>query len=164
MSKPPAATCIACHGGRESFVLGFSAVQLSGEEGLLQELASAGTLSEPVQVDLPGDALDQEALGYFHANCSHCHNEARQVGEGRRRCYDPPVDIDFTLPPVADSLEALPALRTAEPFLGNGRHSYVLRLMSNRGDGPFRTSMPPLGTEEVDEDAVERLEAWLQRR
>ena len=37
---PDAASCVACHGGRQSFVLGFSAVQLSGAPGLLEELAA----------------------------------------------------------------------------------------------------------------------------
>jgi hypothetical protein len=143
---PGASLCVACHGGRASFVLGYSAVQVSPE------------------VDLPGDELDQEALGYLHANCSHCHNPDREVGVAGSRCYDPDSDIDFTLPPQADSVEDLPAIVTADRFLGDEDDSFVLHKVSRRNQSALDPSMPPLGTEQVDEDGVDLLTRWISRR
>jgi hypothetical protein len=157
---PEARQCVACHGGRASFVLGFSAVQLSS----LQELSDQGLFTDPVAVELPGDELDQEALGYLHANCSHCHNPEREVGVKGSRCYDPSSDIDFTLPSQADSVEDLPAIVTADTFLGDGERSYVLHKMSRRNHSGMDPSMPPLGTEQVDEDGVDLLTRWISRR
>jgi hypothetical protein len=62
---PAASECPACHGGRRSFILGFSAIQLasptSPEEGVLAALIDQGRLSDPpanVPV-VPGDSVDQ---------------------------------------------------------------------------------------------------------
>jgi hypothetical protein len=161
---PEAALCVACHGGRQGFVLGFSAVQLSSDEGLLGELHTQGLLTDPVAVELPGDELDQEALGYLHANCSHCHNAEREVGMAGSRCYDPYVDIDFTLPSAAASVEELPAITSADAFLGDSRQSTVLHKMSRRNRSLFDPSMPPLGTEEIDPSGLDLMTRWISRR
>ena len=137
---PDAASCIACHGGRASFVLGYSAVQLD-------------------DVALPGDDLDHEALGYLHANCSHCHNADRHDDEVG--CYDP-GELDFTLPADGTSVSSSPAIRTAGRGLtGNGRNSEVLWRMSHRNTSALRPSMPPVATERVDQDAVDLITEWI---
>jgi len=135
------------------------------EPATLADLAAAGALSDDVTADLPGDELDQAALGYLHANCSHCHNPQRDVGDGgAHRCYDPVADIDFTLPPDASSVSATPALRTAKKKLGDdAEHSEVVGRMSRRKDSAVPTTMPPLGTEEVDQDAVDMIASWIDQ-
>jgi hypothetical protein len=158
---PDASLCVACHGGRASYVLGFSAVQLADQ---LSDLYAQGVLSEPVTVDLPGDELDQEALGYLHANCSHCHNPEREVGVDGSRCYDPENDLDFTLPTHADSVTDLPAIVTADGMLGDSERSYVLHKMSRRNHSAVDPSMPPVGTEEVDPSGLDLLTRWTERR
>src|SRR5262249_29697933 len=70
---PASNLCGACHGGRRSFVLGFSAIQLSA----------------PVQsFEVPGNDTERAALGYLHANCSNCHNQNLRARSGAI-CYRP---------------------------------------------------------------------------
>ena len=52
---PSRQDCLACHEGAPSPILGFSAVQLTGQVAAR-------------------DANERDALGYLHGNCGHCHN------------------------------------------------------------------------------------------
>lgn len=165
---PAAEACGGCHGGRSSFLLGFSAVQLSGDPGDggygLADLTAAGRLSAPVATPIvPGDDLDQRALGYLHANCSHCHNANRPERDGLR-CYDPDNGLDFSVLAGSPALADTPALETAGGPLGHAGGSEVLWRMSERNTSGFSPSMPPLGTEVVDAEAIETLTAWIARR
>ena len=69
--------------GRSSYVLGFSAVQLAEptepDSLNLDELVRLGLVSDVPAVTprVPGNETEQAALGYLHANCSHCHNASR---------------------------------------------------------------------------------------
>jgi hypothetical protein len=165
---PASNECGACHGGRKSHVLGFSAVQLAepadSDSLSLSDLVAARLLSRvPAETPrVPGNDTEQAALGYLHANCSHCHNAARPERRGAR-CFDPQSDVDFSLraEPVAEP-SATSAYRSAtgecfEP--GKPDDSKLLELVSERGR--FR-QMPPLATELVDETAVELLRRWIE--
>jgi len=76
---PPSGDCIACHGGQEHRLLGFSAVQLSHDgPGLtLAALVEQDLLTAPpppgVNYPVPGTPVERAAIGYLHANCGHCH-------------------------------------------------------------------------------------------
>lgn len=163
---PDDASCFGCHGGRVSRVLGVSAVQLPerGVDGIgLEDLRGTWLDDAVTAADPPGDATAQTALGYLHANCSHCHNQIRPEVEGAR-CYDPENDLDFHLPGVpVTRVEDTPAVQSA---VGHGitpgiaDASEVIRRISTRKD-LFGPSMPPLGTEEVDEQGVATLRAWI---
>jgi hypothetical protein len=77
---PNAGRCTTCHKGEPGYVLGFSALQLSQpQEPNLKTLAAEGWLSAPpppnTDYPFPGTGAEREALGYFHANCGHCHSE-----------------------------------------------------------------------------------------
>lgn len=160
---PAADQCQGCHAGRKSRVLGFSAVQLSREVGDgsldLARLVTEGRLSQEVQpVRLPGDDTDRAALGYLHANCSHCHNQARPDADGPR-CYDPQNGIDFRLltGQLASVSQTL-AVRTTV------RHAHRREQMLERmGSRDRDEQMPPLATERVDARAVSVLRSWLAR-
>ncbi len=163
---PTAGQCVGCHGGRASRVLGFSAIQLSAAAtagGLdLKGLVEAGRLSNPPPRDLalPGNATEQAALGYLHANCGHCHNRQRPASKGPR-CYDPRNELDFQLyVDELDALEQTGAYRTTEGKVtpGDSEDSELLDLVSKRTG---RKHMPPLGTEIVDEQGVELLRDWI---
>jgi hypothetical protein len=164
---PSATDCVGCHAGRRSFVLGFSAVQLAqpGVPLSLDALSQEGVLTKlPAhEPQLPGGALDREALGYLHANCGHCHNSRRPPRGDGPRCYDPERSLDFWLPSTSNGpLEQTPALRTAVPrFLTPGEpdDSRLLTLVSRRGR---RLHMPPLGSGRVDDEGVRRLTAWIE--
>ncbi|MBL8954798.1 MAG: hypothetical protein JNK82_28730, partial [Myxococcaceae bacterium] len=141
---PAARDCRGCHGGRRSRVLGYSAVQLG-------------------QGPTFGSEVDRAALGYLHANCSHCHNHARPR-PGAARCYDPQNALDFRLLVSSDSVEGTPAYRTAVAQTGVFRpghpeSSEAVGLM--RGRLPASEQMPPLATEVVDADGVALIERWV---
>jgi uncharacterized membrane protein len=166
---PAAGECMACHGGRKSFALGFSAVQLAYDAGPdqldLAKLVSRGLLTVPPppagDLVVPGDAATRLALGYLHANCGHCHNQDRPAAAASR-CYDPDNQLDYWL--SARSLataDATPAYRTAKGFAfepGAPDDSRMLELMSQRG---FLRQMPPLGTERVDARGVALIREWI---
>ena len=171
---PAAGECMACHGGRKGRVLGFSAIQLAelndpaaeGEEtfaidlhGLIDNQQLSHPPSDPLEV--PGNPVERAALGYLHANCSHCHNQARPASGGAR-CFDPRKDYDFTLSATSlDSPQSTPVYRTSigsafEP--GNAEGSKAIDLMSERG---LFKQMPPLATEHMDIAALANLRVWV---
>lgn len=165
---PAAGECTACHGGRRSFVLGFSAIQLArtATEGQVdlsrlveQDLLSSPPASPPV---VPGNAVEVAALGYFHGNCSHCHNATRPERSGAR-CFDPEGSYDFTL--AVGQLEGTEATATYRTVVGDAVKpgdpdgSKLYDLVSSRG--MFR-QMPPLATEQVDSNAVANIRTWIE--
>jgi hypothetical protein len=156
---PAAALCPACHRGRSSFVLGFSAIQLAHDDPSPAALTLA-RLSERAQLTavprreprIPGDETTRAALAYVHANCGHCHNSARPSSDGAR-CFDPENDLDFWL--RVDTLGApahTPTLRSA-----SAHASQMVRRMSRRGAG----QMPPLASELVDERGLALVRRWI---
>ncbi len=165
---PASNECSACHAGRSSFVLGFSAVQLTqpaeADSLNLDELIRAKLISRaPARTPrVPGNETEQAALGYLHANCSHCHNGSRPARSGAR-CFDPESDIDFFLrADGGDSVSETNTYRTAKEVGFNpGRpdDSRLLELMARRSR--FK-QMPPLASELVDSAAVTLLRRWIE--
>jgi hypothetical protein len=165
---PAAGECAACHQGRRSFVLGFSAVQLSGDSPAgeidLADLVAEGRLTAPpatVPV-VPGTAIEQAALGYLHANCSHCHNQTRPDRDGAR-CFDPDNDLDFTLAvaelgDVATTSTYRTVVGTDAVKPGEPEEGEVIDRMGKRG----LRGMPPLATAKVDTEATALIRQWIQ--
>ncbi len=145
---PDAAQCLACHGGRASVLLGFSAVQLA--QATRDDLYASGRLSTPVTATPTVPEPELAGLGVLHANCSHCHNPERPELPTAPTCFQPDNAFDFTLPVGLTALAEAPAVRTARWELGTPSQSEVLDRMSTRTDTVFAPAMPPLGTEEVD--------------
>lgn len=164
---PPASDCMGCHAGTASRVLGVSAVQLPehGEGGAvgMEELVAKGRLTRPPTqaIHLPGNALQQQALGYLQANCSHCHNQARPTrADDAPRCFDPEREFDFSLR-TGDlgSLDTVGVYRTAMGLFGafekgNADGSQALSLMKEG-------VMPALGHETVDAANLAMLRRWI---
>ena len=80
---PSRQNCRDCHEELQSKVLGFGAIMLDYNSTLLdlEDLIATNKLSAPptggtagARFVLPGNATVQNALGYMHANCGHCHN------------------------------------------------------------------------------------------
>jgi hypothetical protein len=164
---PASNECNACHGGRSSHVLGFSAVQLAQPAAAdslnLEDLVRLELISHPpaAMPEVPGTESEQAVLGYLHANCSHCHNARRPNREGAR-CFDPDMDLDFSLsanesPSVAETS----TYRTTKDVIEPGRpdDSTLFELVNQRSR--FR-QMPPLATEQVDQPAVALLRQWIE--
>ena len=166
---PSSAECVACHGGTSGQILGFSAIQLPFDgldsSATLSNLDAQGALTHgPADpFEIPGDEIEQQALGYLHANCSHCHNQERPPRQGAQ-CFAPVSsnDLDFYLRTDAlDSLEATSTYRTAVGAVitaGDPGNSELLELISGRRF----FYMPPLATDRVDDDAVELLRRWIE--
>jgi hypothetical protein len=110
---------------------------------------------------VPGSDGEQAALGYLHANCSHCHNATRPARAGAR-CFDPETDFDFSLRASdGPSVSETNTYRTARDVINPGHpdDSKLLELVSQRSR--FR-QMPPLASEQVDQRAVAQLRQWVE--
>ncbi len=167
---PATGECFACHAGRASGVLGFSAVQLGlrsyDSPERLSAAAARALLTDPLPtLDVPGTARERAALGYLHANCSHCHNQSR-AAKASQKCLNPnehlSFPLDFSLHP--DALAPLTRAATYQTAIGtviergNPDRSKLVELMSHRGG---LEQMPPLGTERVDGEGLATIRAWI---
>lgn len=161
---PSQAQCQNCHQGGGDFVLGVGAVQL--DRAVFAEWVADDVLPADAEpADVPGDATEQAALGYLHANCGHCHSSNHPVSRTRGLRLWLPVGI-------TDAAEA-PAWQTSagvEAFHdvggsavlvvpGDAEASQLFLRMGVRGD----VQMPPLGTERVDEAGLAAVGAWIDR-
>ncbi len=166
---PAADRCMGCHGGRRGRVHGFSAVQLGNSADgalLLSELVAAGAFSDAIpDAKVPGSDGERAALGYLHANCSHCHNGSRPETDGPR-CYDPRNDLDMFL--KVSRLGSARETPTYETVVGSAvdpgdaEGSKLFKLVSRRSEGEIGTDqMPPLATERVDEEGLVVLKKWI---
>lgn len=152
---PSAHQCLGCHGGRASRVLGFSAMQLTDapEGPTVRQLIDAGLLApEAREVRVDGDAVTRDALGYLHANCSHCHNQSRPVA-GPERCFNPQNEIDFFV--SARSTGAARSWPAAQSFAA--RREEILDLV---GRTSAQGGMPPLAKSRIDTEGVAILRAF----
>jgi hypothetical protein len=163
---PSAGECLACHGGRGNFILGFSATQL--EPAVRAQLFADGVLSDAVDGELDLPAATMAGLGVLHGNCSHCHNAQRLEQPQATTCFDPSVAeddedelADFTLPHDLAAVEDAPVLQTARWLLAGDDGSEIVARMSERNTSVFNPSMPPLGTEIIDEAGIAAIEAML---
>lgn len=173
---PSTEDCKTCHLRMPDKVLGFSAIQLAHpdepedpSEWSLSRLESAGRLSEsPPALTLPGNAATRAALGYLHANCGHCHNPRSSVSSrvalnlwlrsdqlgtlADTTIYKSTVGQDVNLLP--DGPEGYPVLVVA----GDAQSSALFARLNSRGE---EYSMPPLGTEDIDESGRDLVRAWI---
>lgn len=167
---PSATECMGCHGGRRSRVLGFSAIQLAqtAAAGMvdLDQLVQRELVTAPpaARLELHASAEQKAALGYLHANCSHCHNQDRPARTDGFRCFDPEQKFDFSLE-VADlgAVEQTATYRTALGSVikrGDPGDSKVIDRMSSRDR--FPASMPPLASKRVDDDGVKTIRSWIE--
>jgi hypothetical protein len=164
---PGAGECIACHGGRRSRLLGVSAVQLSrgADDGEvdLADLVALDLLTAPPadEIEVPGDPTERAALGYLHANCGHCHNQARPPG-GAAPCFDPANELDFWL--QVDRLATpadTPTYSSAIGYVIAPGQPSLSRLIDRASSRTVFYRMPPLGSEETDDDTLAILRRWI---
>ena len=175
--------CRACHEGGAVPILGFSALQLSGDrdpgavhaepsDADLRAFAARGVLR-----NLPAELLDtppriaasspreRAALGYLHGNCANCHN-ASDAGV--------PVGLDLQqrVAPAArdagphaarlvdDSRSRIAGVPDATRWVEPGAPGRSVLALRMRSRDPYR-KMPPLGTQHADTLGVELIEEWI---
>lgn len=157
--------CVQCHSGSKDFLIGVATIQLSGEEGLLTQLAEEGLLSTPLTEPyvVPGEGVVQEALGYLHGNCGHCHGDDYFLADKRF--------LRFRLRVADKSPEETPAYTTTfgikaahviddtdtviVPGEPDKSQTYVRMTLRNL------SAMPPVGTEETDPDGLRIVREWI---
>jgi hypothetical protein len=173
---PSQADCRACHEGRRSSVLGFSALQLSPDRdpnaphaepvppgGVdLRDLADRGLLvgldprwlREAPRIEATSPTA-RAALGYLYGNCSSCHNASGPLASLGMDLEWRPIETAVGKP----SRFVIPGQpRTLRVAAGNPDASAVLYRMSSRFAA---TQMPPLGTKHVDAQAIALVRAWI---
>lgn len=185
---PSREQCKECHAGRGDFILGWDALMLgTGASGVQRDdLIALGLVSwqdqdagapNPLSLEVPGNATEQAALGYLHANCGvSCHNDssralALETGLVLRLDHDalgsvletptwltaldkapsPNAPLSMLEPPETGDYVALAPL---EP-----ERSLIFVRMTHRQDD---AAMPPMGTNRVDATGVELVRAWLE--
>jgi hypothetical protein len=166
---PGSNDCTACHGGRRSYVLGFSAVQLAHQaaaedEVTLDRLVALGLVTAPPvhPIAVPGDATERATLGYLHANCAHCHNESHAP----TACYRPSGHLDLwldveRLSAPEDTSTYTSLLRRRDVVAHLPDESPIMQRMSHAS--LFRRRMPPLATARPDDAAMALLRTWIGR-
>jgi hypothetical protein len=184
---PSEADCRACHEGPAVPVLGFSALQLSGDRDPLavhvtasdrndlRELAARGVLRNlpAALIERPpriaaASPTERAALGYLHGNCGHCHNAPEDsdasVPVSMRLAQD--VGDPASSEKVLRSLIGVSArfrLRSGQVSLpliaaGDSRASMLAVRMRSRD---ARAQMPPLGTAIPDSEGLALIERWI---
>jgi mono/diheme cytochrome c family protein len=171
---PDQTLCARCHASQE--LLGVSALQLShdlpGQN--LMSLGASGRLSKlPARAfKIPGGPTAENALGYLHANCGHCHQPGTAAhaqllkrppktgGPILWERTDALDTLEHTVGYVSTVLQAnsvLPDLHIVEP--GYPDKSELVIRTGQRGVGTLQ--MPPVGTEVVDEAGLKLIKDWI---
>ena len=168
---PAQKQCWSCHQGEPGRGLGFSALQLAGAgPGIRLEALVRGDLLtvHPPRTDYraPGEPAVAAALGYFHANCGHCHN--------RNGTSWPDTQMDLRLNVDDFSAPMTAAYRTT---IGQSTFSYnnpmfkvlvaphdpaASALMFRVKSRGTKDQMPSLATEMVDPTGIEVIQRWIE--
>lgn len=160
--------CNLCHGNMKDRLLGVTAIQLSHSlPGMtLSALIAEGRLSDPPPAagfTIPGPAVAEQALGYLHANCGHCHNpESFVYTTVPLRLWESTKSLGSVEETTGYMTTVLQgnSFRPSEHVIEPGRPDYseLFYRISRRGDG----QMPPLATEYVDPVGEQKIRAWIE--
>lgn len=177
---PSREACLSCHAAAtRDAALGFSAIQLA-DVNLplsLDDLAAASEMSDVITISsaaTPGTTVQRNALGYLHANCSHCHGGVSpQVGLN--------MQLEVGLTGVCETNTYLTALAATDDMAGGcttpGTASFWMAGANMKRVDPnslatsaiyqrmnVRTlgnQMPPIGTEDVDTMGLMTIQDWI---
>lgn len=164
---PDRETCWQCHSGSRDFAIGLAAMQLSGRDGpgALTEFADAGLLSAPPESEfsMPGTGVVQDALGYLHSNCGHCHSSEHFLADMRFfrfrvRVGDATPEETRTYTTAfgyATTHAIVDSVVVIEPGDPDASQAYVR--MGRRDE----LVMPIFGTEIVDDDGLATIREWI---
>jgi hypothetical protein len=164
---PTQSQCLQCHSHLPEHILGFSAFELTSNPGsvtiglLSQEQLI--TVPAPNGFDPPGSSVQQDGLGYLHANCGVCHNAYFSVTDDPapqmrllvEQTTLESTDTYTTLVNVPVYNDAFAGMSRVVP--GDPADSEIIVRMSQRGS----LQMPPIATEVVDTDGVAKISAFI---
>ena len=182
---PSVSDCGVCHRSRSTEVLGFGALQLSPERDpgalhvghdLSEGIDLNGLMAQGLIVGLPSSfaevpphiearsPTERAALGYLHGNCGHCHNATGKLTDLdlilSQSVKSPELSAVATTvgQPIQDLPPGLPPEVNARIAPGEPDQSGLLQRMASRHAA---LQMPPLGTQLVDDEAVDLLRQWI---
>jgi len=175
---PSPGDCQSCHNSLRERVLGFGAIQLSYPAAAgfptltFSELASRGMITEapePEGYDPPGNATEQAALGYFHANCGNCHHDAGVFTQSPTMWLR--LLVDQTSVADTDTYETAVGKNTGNPNFSTmyplriaphhaESSSIVARMQRNPSIGET-LQMPPIGRKLPDMAGIEVVSTWI---
>lgn len=174
---PGKALCRNCHENvRPSRVLGVSALQLDYDnttvgEVDLADLVSMNMLSNPpagaspyFPYDSTADSTVFPALGYLHANCSHCHNATSSVVTASSVNFRLTID---TVDSIATTPTYLTAVGATTPNIINTHNTLIypnddtMSVVMDRFRATDGNRMPALGSEFKDTAGDTILTNWI---
>ncbi|MFM2421272.1 MAG: hypothetical protein RL385_5995 [Pseudomonadota bacterium] len=168
--------CNECHVGRRDFILGWDGFSLgSGALGLdAASLEQRGLLSAKLPTfALPGNTVEQQALGYLHMNCGvSCHNPnpkckgfetglMLRLEPGQLAGPSPAETTGVDRKPTTNAKMGgltIPADGFVDIARGDVSRSLLVARMKVRG---VDAQMPRIGTNVVDTAGVAAVEAWI---
>ena len=146
---PSRNNCLACHGRKSTFIIGFEGVQLnytaSGDSmNQLDRLTMSKIFSKspPAAVSVKGDTvLERRMRGYIHSNCAGCQNNKDMW--------------DFSHDSALASWNVSPK-RNRGRLLSPGRpeESAMYRLLA-------AGMMPPVGVQVMDDKIIQDMSTWI---
>lgn len=176
---PDQGTCSSCHMGRIDGILGFEAVSLAqaGASGVtLAELVAQNKLTSPPAMSLaiPGNATEQAALGWLHANCgTACHSNSPSALAGRTGLRMRLEAAQLNSVQSTDTWTTavnVPSQFQPTPNAGLQRIAprdvprSAITYRAGRRDAvgaPVIVQMPPFVTHVVDDAGVQAVSAWI---
>lgn len=176
--------CVRCHGpnlkeaeaprfGLPSRILGANAVDLShsGPGLTMESLSAGGHLSDAPLMPfvMPGTTIEQDAVGYLHANCGYCHNDTAQGQELDTDYFLRLKSTDRTLDEMGAYITAVNQPVTLS-YHGQGGPPCSHRI--HGGDVAMSCihermglrsvlQMPPLATNISDPDGLQKIVDWI---
>ena len=151
--------CRTCHESATSWTLGFSNRQTQdAPNGLFDELVERGVLTGTPQ---PAPALDEDpdtawVQGYMIGNCVHCHND----GDTPNSAYSL-FPEDFLANTIDRDTEGNASKAGVRVTPGDAEASVLYQAMRGYEDDPELKAMPPQGVQVRDDEAIEKIRAWI---
>ncbi len=172
---PSRAECLACHTPQAGQALSFNTRQLNGDfsihgfagnqidtlaaEGFFDNTPSpSGGLPYHVALDDPAASLEEKVRSYLAVNCSNCHmagGTADGSWDGRSHLT---LFETGLINGDATNNGGDPTNKLIVP--GDPDHSIVLNRL---GETNGFSRMPPIGSTEHDEEAIDLLTAWINQ-
>jgi hypothetical protein len=175
---PSQQTCFICHNGRVDGVLGFEAVSLAnpGATGLtLTELVRRNLITKAPEAPLtvPGNATEQAALSWLHANCgTSCHSASPQSRANFTYLYMRLEAAKLGSPSATDTYStSIKRFSGYQPpdagsplyrVMPGDPQKSVLFLRASVRDAALAVQMPPLITHVVDDKGIADLDRWIR--
>lgn len=181
---PTQAQCLWCHDRGGDPVLGVDALQLSGDRDPLavepvpdgaidlRSLATEERLTHPPAEQpriVANSGTARWAIGYLHGNCGNCHNpQGRAEATGQFLRHEGHVERERDEPAYRTAVNQLTRLYIV-PGTQLGKDSYRIRggapdqsAVYLRMQARDRESMPPIGSEVNDAEALGLLRDWIR--